>query len=207
MSDNPYYKEYHRNYASIEELYDDLRDVLLHVSLENGRIVIPYGKDLWQIEWQNGDYITYLNGKKEKGSCEDQDIYFYALEFAHEQLQNCREIEIVDLQIDAVNGDGFTYVDTWGRTHSVNFAHCASAFSALYPEAMGCIGERDVTKYCYTLYTPGVKTVIRLARFWRFSRKGRLLSGSRKTRFQALEKLIGELRYSTMDLSPKETAQ
>lgn len=79
--DTPYYKEYHRNYASIEELYDDLMDVLLHVSLEDGRIAIPYGKDVWQIELGRGGYITYLNGKKEKGVWEDQDIYFAALKF------------------------------------------------------------------------------------------------------------------------------
>lgn len=201
MSHKPLYKEYHRNYTSIDELYDDLRDALLHVSLKNGRIVIPYGKDIWQIEHRSGEYIIYLNGEKEKGSCEDQDIYFHALEFAHEQLCGGGKIEIDDIQIDSVNADGFTYTDTFDRRHQVNFADCAREFSVLHPRATRCVGERDITKYRFTLYTPGVKTVIRCERFWRFRRQRRLLTGSRSARFQRLQKLIRALGYSTFDLS------
>ena len=199
MTTKPLYKEYHRNYASIEELYDDLRDVLLHVSLENGRIAIPYGKDVWQIELGRGGFITYLNGKEEKEIWEDQDIYYGALEFAHEQLCGCSEIQIVDLQIATVGEDGLTYIDALGRSHSVNFSDCAREFSASHPEAQRCIGEQSLTKFCFTLYTPGVKTVIRCAGLWRLARRGRLLSGRKATRFRALQKLIGDLHYCTVD--------
>ena len=39
------YKVYHRNYKNIEELYDDLSDAILDVSLENNRIIIHYNSD------------------------------------------------------------------------------------------------------------------------------------------------------------------
>ena len=42
------YKVYHRNYKNIEELYDDLSDAILDVSLENNRIIIHYNSDKWR---------------------------------------------------------------------------------------------------------------------------------------------------------------
>lgn len=111
------YKVYHRNYQNIMELYDDLSDVVMNISLENNKIVIHYNSDAYEIKQSPYGYYTYLNGKKESGECEDQDIYFYALEFVHEQIKGITELEVNDTSIIDINNDGITYSDEFDRKH------------------------------------------------------------------------------------------
>ena len=62
MKDNEkFYKVYHRNYKSIEELYDDLSDAVLNIGLENNKISIHYNSDTLEIEPCRWGYYTYLN--------------------------------------------------------------------------------------------------------------------------------------------------
>lgn len=77
------YKLYHRNYKSIEELYDDLADVILNITLKSDKVVIRHDADILEIGRCLGGFRTSVNGKREKGVWEDQDIYFCALEFVH----------------------------------------------------------------------------------------------------------------------------
>ncbi len=100
------YKVYHRNYQNIAELYDDLSDTVLNISFENNKITIHYNADILEIESCRWGYYTYLNGKREKGEWEDQDIYFYALEFVHEKQKGLTELEVNDKSIiDVTNED------------------------------------------------------------------------------------------------------
>ena len=69
------YKQYHRNYANIEELYEDLNDCFFGVVLEDQTIVFQT-TDL-RIESTDGGYITYWQGEREYGVVEDQDIFEY----------------------------------------------------------------------------------------------------------------------------------
>ena len=76
------YKRYHRNYPTIEELYDDIKTEVPDALFEDGKIVLLRGADRYEIAAKNGFYFTYLNGKRELEDVEDQDIYYDALEFA-----------------------------------------------------------------------------------------------------------------------------
>jgi hypothetical protein len=76
------YKRYHRNYPTIEELYDDIKATVPEALFEDGKIVLLRAADRYEIVSKNDRYFTYLNGKKELDDIEDQDIYFDALEFA-----------------------------------------------------------------------------------------------------------------------------
>lgn len=69
------YKLHHRNYANIEELYEDLNNCFAHVVLEKQTIVFRR-LDL-RIESTDGGYITYWHGEREYGVVEDQDIFQY----------------------------------------------------------------------------------------------------------------------------------
>ena len=69
------YKLYHRNYANIEELYEDLNNCFSHVALEGQAIV--FGIPDLRIESTDGGYITYWKGEREYGVVEDQDIFQY----------------------------------------------------------------------------------------------------------------------------------
>ena len=92
MKDNEkLYKVYHRNYQNIEELFDDLKDAVLNIKQENERIIVFYNSDTLEIELSKyGGYYTYLNGKKEKGVWDDQDLYPYVIELVHEQRKKCK---------------------------------------------------------------------------------------------------------------------
>lgn len=78
----PKYKIYHRSYANIEEIYDDFKDYIRNIRLENNKIFIEHNEDILVIEkGVNGSFYTYRNGEKEKGDWDDQDLLDYALEF------------------------------------------------------------------------------------------------------------------------------
>lgn len=76
------YKRYHRNYPSIEELYDDIKTAVPDALFEDGKIILLHATDRYEIASTPGGYCIYLNGKKERGVWEDQDIYYDALDFA-----------------------------------------------------------------------------------------------------------------------------
>lgn len=78
----PKYKIYHRGYANIDEIYDDFKDYIDTIKLEDNKIFIEHNSDVLVIEKSpNGFYYTYRNGEKEKGDWDEQDLLDYALEF------------------------------------------------------------------------------------------------------------------------------
>ena len=95
------------------------------------------------------------------------------------------------------------YRDKDGRGHSIDFDVCATNFKAEHGTSSGnCIGERKIDEYCFFFYTSGIKTKIVFKKMYvgnlfRYHR----LSGSKATRFLALQNLINETRYTTYDLS------
>lgn len=189
------YKTYHRNYQGIEELYDDLRDSVLNISLENKRIILYYNSDTLWIERASWGYNTYFNGKKERGEWEDQDIYFYALEFVHEQAVGISELELNDTSIIALNDRGITYADEFGRTHFIEYAACA-----LNGPTETCVGERDITKRYFTFYTPGVPTKVLFLNLF-VPKKNHVLFGGRQKRFGAVRQAVFDSGYTSYDLS------
>ena len=95
------------------------------------------------------------------------------------------------------------YRDKSGRGHYIDFDVCATNFKAEHGTSSGnCIGERKIDEYCFVFYTSGIKTKIVFKKMcvgnlFRYHR----LSGSKATRFLALQNLINETRYTTYDLS------
>ena len=119
-------------------------------------------------------------------------------------------IVIPDTAIWAVNRgkqenevSSIVFRDENGELHSIDFDVCATNFKAEHESSSGnCIGERKMDKYCFVFYTSGIKTKIvfkkmHVSNLFRYH----LLSGSKATRFLALQNLINETRYTTYDLS------
>ncbi|MBQ2675987.1 MAG: hypothetical protein IJF54_01110 [Clostridia bacterium] len=119
-------------------------------------------------------------------------------------------IVIPDTAIIAVNrgkqeneSSNIVYRDEKGELHSIDFEVCATNFKAKYETSSGnCVGERKMDEYYFVFYTSGIKTKIvfkkmRVSNIFRYH----LLSGSKANRFLQLQKLIGETRYTTYDLS------
>ena len=191
------YKVYHRNYQSIWELYDDLRNVVLEICFENNKIVLHYSSDTLEIEPTCcGEYVTYLNGKREAGEWEDQDIYFYALDFVHEKVKGRSEIEVYDTSIVLLNDCGITYVDEFGRTHLIEYSVCAAN-----GPSVSCVAERDITKRYFRFYTSGVQIKVVFDALFVFKKGKKALTGGRKERFAALRRAINNSGYTSYDLA------
>lgn len=190
------YKVYHRNYQNIMELYDDLSDVVMNISLENNKIVIHYNSDAYEIKHSPYGYYTYLNGKKESGECEDQDIYFYALEFVHEQIKGITELEVNDTSIIDINNDGITYSDEFDRKHFVSYATCVAD-----RPSTSCVAERDITKWYFKFYTPSVAIKFVFRTPFVFRKRNHFLLGGKAKRFRILQQAIVDSGYTTYDLS------
>lgn len=79
--DKPHLR-YHRNYANLEELHEDLRRWIPDAALENGKITLSHGQDRMEIVPVSLGYRIYINGEMDLDDCEDQDIFDFALEFA-----------------------------------------------------------------------------------------------------------------------------
>lgn len=75
---------YHRNYECLEDLRDDIQRYVPNAEIKDGRIVLTNGTDCMEIEPTHGGYCAYINGEREKGVCEDQDIFSYAVDFGEE---------------------------------------------------------------------------------------------------------------------------
>ena len=188
MNDNEkLYKLYHRNYKNIEELYDDLSDAILNIGLENNKIIIHYNSDTLEIEYCHFGYRTYLKEKRETGVLEHQDIYFYALEFVHEQQKGLTELEMNDTSIIQITNEGITYVDKFDRKHFISFEDCATNG----PTA-SCVAERDITKWYFKFYSSGISIKFVFRSLFVFKRI---------KRFRALRQAIIDSGYTSYDLS------
>lgn len=191
-----FYKVYHRNYKCIEELYDDLSDAVLNIGLENNKITIHYNSDTLEIEPCQWGYHTYLNGKRHTGEWEDQDIYFYALEFVHEQEKGLSELEIDDTSIVHITNEGITYSDEFDRKHFISYEDCAKNG----PTAT-CVAERDITKWYFKFYSPNVSIKFVFRSPFVFKKGKRFLVGRKRKRFEALSQAILDSGYTSYDLS------
>ena len=140
-----------------------------------------------EIEPCHFGYRTYLNGKKESGVWEDQDIYFYALEFVYEQQKGLRELEINDTSIIHITNEGITYADEFDRKHFISFEDCA-----MNGPTASCVAERDITKWYFKFYSSS--TTIK------FVFRGQKKKKKRK-RFEALRQAIIDSGYMSYDLS------
>ena len=78
------------------------------------------------------------------------------------------EITIYDHQIYHVNRskvenreDSLIYKDADGVLHKIDFEKCAINYSKANPQSDGrCIGERNIEKWYFLLYTSGLPTKI-----------------------------------------------
>lgn len=70
-----------KEYDSLYDFYLDLKAVSENVFLKEDKLILHHKNDTLTIEEGNKGYITYRNGKREKGQWEGQDIFEYAIEF------------------------------------------------------------------------------------------------------------------------------
>lgn len=191
----------HMRYKDIYVLYDDLKEKIEAICLYENRVRIIYHNDVWEIEQCTGGFRTYYNGKKEKGITEEQDIYFFALEFAHEKQIGLKELFILDTAIMSINEEGFTYVDFFDRKHFILFEACKNNYHNIYPQSVQCIGERDVTHYSFTFKYYGLTLVVKMKQLYVFKKKSRVLYGKKINRFEQFRNRIQQYGYTTYDLS------
>lgn len=77
-----HYLREHRNYPDISALYEDIRLKTDNAELIDGKLIIN-GENKIEAEFKNGEYVITVGGKREKGSVEDQDIYYHLLEYVY----------------------------------------------------------------------------------------------------------------------------
>ena len=119
------------------------------------------------------------------------------------------EITIYDHQIDHVNRskvenreDSLIYKDADGVLHKIDFEKCAINYSKANPQSDGrCIGERNIKKGYFLLYTSGLPTKIVFKNHFVFGFQNYLLYGTKLERFWKLQTLISETKYVTYDLT------
>ena len=70
----------HRDYPDISALYEDISRQTDRAELIDGKLIIN-GEDKIEAELKNCEYVITVNGKREKGSVEDQDIYYHLLDY------------------------------------------------------------------------------------------------------------------------------
>ena len=83
-----FYLREHRNYPDISALYRDISCALDNAELADGKLIINSNTRI-EAELKNGEYVITLDGKREKGSVEDQDIYYSLLEYVYDDLEQC----------------------------------------------------------------------------------------------------------------------
>jgi len=195
------YKSYHRGYQNINELYDDLKDSVLNISLNNGKITVVYHSETLEIERAaSGGYDSYHNGKRGSAAWDDQDLYPYVLAFVHEQRKDITELEIYDTQIRKLHTGGFTYLDDLGREHHVEYAAAAQNYGQKNGQGTHCVGERDIAQGYIAFYPYAVGLKVLFKHLFVLSKK-RCLTGARTARFTALQKHIAENGYSSYDMT------
>ena len=77
-------------------------------------------------------------------------------------------ITVFDTDIFFVNGGkkenedpSIIYKDKVGNLHEINFYTCALNYKKEHAQSSNdCIGERNITEYCFIFYTSGIKTKI-----------------------------------------------
>ncbi len=75
------YRSQSKKYDGLYDLYCDLKAVSENVILKGDQLILHHKKDTLVIEESPQGYRTYLNGKKERGEWEAQDILYYADDF------------------------------------------------------------------------------------------------------------------------------
>jgi len=190
--DNNIYKIYHRNYNSILELYDDLSNVINDICLEDNLIRIKYVNEELKIEFKDHGFVTYVNDKKEKGIIEDKDIYYTALEFAHDNIKS-DVCEIPIYTIVNVTEHGIEYEVYNGRKHFLDFNECCKNLKKKYPSASeNCVGERNILDYSFSFYTDKIKKKVVFFSLFKFKKRKLFLQ---------FQKKISDFGFKTFDLS------
>ena len=118
------------------------------------------------------------------------------------------ELILYDHQIVAVNrnkaenySDSLVYKTKEGL-HQIDFEECGKNFKELYPTSSGfCIGERNIEKGYFLLFTNGFQTKIIFQKSFVFRFQNSLLHGTKKQRFSQLQKLFIQTKYTTYDLT------
>lgn len=119
-------------------------------------------------------------------------------------------IVIPDTSILAINhskqeneSSNIVYCDKNGIQHSIDFETCAANYKSEHTTSSGrCIGERKMDEGYFLFYTSGMKTKVVFTKIYVgniFHHP--LLSGSKTSRFLALQNLINQTIYTTYDLA------
>lgn len=191
-------KAAHCNYGSIYKLYEDLKNTVTDIVCEGDTIILYYNSVKLTIEkrYTGAGYYTVMGGIRRDSEVLDKDIYWYALEFAHDGIKDGSEITISDDRITAIKPHGIVYIDIFDREFVIDFADCADEYAKEGASPFGCVGECDAKQLAYKFYTPRVKTKVVFDSALITGKKLHPLCGNRKKRFSELKKRIADQKYT-----------
>ena len=170
--------------------YAALRDAVKTLSDETktgiGTILLTYQNTNLMIEQSMLDdmchCVYHMNGKKKSEDLSFDEAYDLTSAFLHEKCKEIAALMISDSDILRIENETITYLDAFDRTHTIALSDCVRNEEN--------IGERDISTYSYTLYTPMLTTKIFFdAKHLRPSKK-RFFSGEREERFFAFQREI-----------------
>ncbi len=190
------YKFYHRNYRSIDELYNDLNDAVLDIRKNNERLILPYHNEIMIVEPCTEGYRVHLNNSDRVTIIKDQDIYYEALDFVHDRRKDISEITVHDNHILRLEDNKIYYTDSYKREHCIDLRRCAASASATISQNRNCVGEVD--EYSILFYMPLLP--VRIVFPWPIvlRKSHHALTGRRATRLHRLQTWIIETGYSTV---------
>ena len=113
-------------------------------------------------------------------------------------------IKVFDHNIIAINHQDATIVYRKGKElHQIDLKACADNFKKQYSRSTGtCVGDRNIEKNYFSLYTNGIHTVISFRRVYIFNLSGKkLFDGTKTQRFVQFKKKLAQLGYATYDLT------
>ena len=105
--------------------------------------------------------------------------------------------EVSDDCIFEIAQNGIYFTDIWDQAVCIDFSDCADE------HAENSIGVRDSNNFSYTFCTPDVQTRIMFDSSFVKGKKTHPLYGSRKKRFENLQKQILKYGYTTVELRDK----
>ena len=178
--------------STVEELYRALSPVSDSLSLneDKGELLIKIDSDELAIYGESLGYRVCLNDKTDAVGVCDKDIYYYALEFLHDNRKDVCALEIYDTQISQIDDTGITYKDDFDRSKYIIFNDC------LNDENDTRVGTYDPKANTVSFSIPRARVSVVFRKALARKNRGAPLSGLRRARLRALKDRVDSYGYT-----------
>lgn len=185
-------RKHKKCFSTVVELYKALTPITDCVSLneDKGELLIKIDSDELAIYGESLGYRVCLNNKTDAVGVCDKDIYYYALEFLHDNRKDVCALEIYDTQISQIDDTGITYKDDFDRPKYIIFNDC------LNDENDTRVGTYDPKASTVSFSIPHARVSVVFRKALARKNKGAPLSGLRCARFRALKDRVESYGYT-----------